>query len=141
MDDATFLEQFQTQTLPFDRWTHRAHVRVAYLYLSAHPFDTALERVRAGIKAYNAANQVPEGPYVGYHETMTHAYLRLVHTIVREYGPYENADAFIDDHPQFSKKQVLRLFYSKDRFMDPEAKTRFLEPDLAPLPEPRSGPS
>jgi len=32
---------------------------------------------------------------------------------------------------------VLRFFYTKERFMSPEAKATFLEPDLIPLPRSR----
>ena len=31
MDDTELLRHFETLTLPFDQWTHRAHVRVAFL--------------------------------------------------------------------------------------------------------------
>jgi hypothetical protein len=65
MPDAEFLARFEARTLPFAQWTHRAHVKVAFLYLRALPFGAALERTRAGIRAYNAANRVPEGPTSG----------------------------------------------------------------------------
>ena len=45
-----------------------------------------------------------------------------------------DADSFCDTHPQLMTKHVLRLFYSPQQRMHPEAKTRFIEPDLAPLP-------
>ena len=134
MDDQTLIREFETQTLPFDQWTHRTHVKVAYTYLTTFPFDEAMDRIRVGIKAYNAANDVPEGPNVGYHETMTAAWVRLIDFCIKSYGPYDSADAFFDDQPQLCKKQVLRFFYSKQRFMSPEAKTSFLEPDITPLP-------
>ena len=70
----------------------------------------------------------------GYHETMTQAWMRLVYLPLCEYGPAENADAFCEQHPQLSQKKVLRLFYSRDRFMPSAAKVGFLEPDLTPLP-------
>ena len=133
-EDAELIRRFEDLTLPFDQWTHRTHVKVAYLYLTQYPFDEALAIVRRRIQAYNAANDVPEGPTSGYHETMTHAWMRLIDVIRREYEPYASADAFFDDHPQLERRQVLRFFYSRDRFLDPEAKHRFLEPDLAPLP-------
>jgi hypothetical protein len=134
VDDETFLRRFEDRTLPFDEWTHRAHVKVAYLYLRDHPFDEALTRIRAGIQAYNAANDVPEGPLTGYHETMTHAWLRLVAVVLDEYGPAADADAFFDDHPELARRQVLRFFYSRERFTTEAAKHGFVEPDLAPLP-------
>ena len=124
-------------TLPFKQWTHRTHVKVAFLYLREHGFDEALPRVRKAIQQYNAANNVSEGPFAGYNETTTHAFLRLVATTMKAYGdamPTDTADAFCDTHPQLLSKHVLRLFYSPERRTHPDAKTRFVEPDLAPLP-------
>ena len=137
MDDADFLRRFEDRSLPFDQWTHRSHVKVAYLYLRRLPFPAALDRVRRGIKAYNAAHHVPEGPTSGYNETTTCAFMHLVAATMRAYGerfPTDNADAFCDTHPQLMTRHVLRLFYTPDRWMHPRAKTEFVEPDLAPLP-------
>ena len=137
MVDAEFLQRFEDLTLPFAQWTHRAHVKVAYLYLRAHSFDDSLARIRRGIKAYNAANDVPDGPSSGYNETTTHAFLHLVAATMRAYDdvvPTQSADAFCDAHPQLMTRHVLRLYYSPERRMHPLAKRRFVEPDLAPLP-------
>ena len=137
MDDREFLAQFESLTLPFAQWTHRAHVKVAFLYLREHEFDAALGKLRRGIRAYNAANGVPESPTSGYNETTTCAFLRLIDATMRAYGDViatPNGDAFCDAHPQLQHCHVLRLFYSPQRRMHPDAKGRFIEPDLAPLP-------
>lgn len=141
MTDSELLQRFEDCTLPFDLWTHRAHVKVAFLYLREQPFDVALEKLREGIKAYNAANDVPDGPLEGYNETTTHAFLRLVHVTMQAYGelyPTPDAETFCQTHPQILNKHVLRLFYSPERRGHPDAKTRFVEPDLTALPEVRS---
>ena len=138
MDDAELLRQFESRTLPFDQWSHRTHVKVAFLYLRDHPFDEALAKMRSGIKAYNAANNVPEGPLQGYNETTTHAFMRLIAATMSAYGdmfPTPDADRFCGTHPQLLSKFVLRLFYSPERRGHPDAKHRFVEPDLAPLPK------
>jgi len=137
MSDDQFLEQFENRTLPFDQWTHRAHVRVAFLYLRANSFEAALSKMRQGIKAYNAANNVPESPTSGYNETTTVAFLHLIAATIAAYGsefPTTTSDSFCDTHPQLMTRSALRFFYSPQRRMHPEAKTRFIEPDLAPLP-------
>jgi hypothetical protein len=134
MTDETFLQRFEACTLTHAEWNHRAHVKLAYLYLLRHSLDEAIPRVRAGIQALNAAHQTPEGPDRGYHETMTQAWLRIIHCTLSEYGPAQTADEFFDEHPQLAQKKVLRLFYSPGRFMSPQAKHEFLEPDLTPLP-------
>ncbi len=137
MDDRELLRRFEDLTLPFEQWTHRAHVKVAFLYLRALPFEEALARMRRGVMAYNAANGVKEGPQSGYNETTTHAFMRLIDAMMRAYGehfPAPDADAFCDAHPQLMSKHVLRFFYSPARRMHPESRQRFVEPDLAPLP-------
>jgi hypothetical protein len=137
MDDAQLLSQFEDLTLAFSQWTHRAHVKVAYLYLRTHPFDEALWLLRKGIKAYNAANDVPESPTSGYNETTTHAFLHLIAATMAAYGqtmPTSTADVFCDTHTQLMTRNALRFFYSPQRRMSPQAKTTFIEPDLAPLP-------
>jgi hypothetical protein len=137
MEDVELLRQWDSLELPFEQWTHRAHVRVTYLILRQLPFDSALECIRQGIRRYNAHNKVPEGPTSGYNETTTHAFVHLVAATMRAYAathPVGTADEFCDMHPQLMTKHALRLFYSPQRRMDPRAKTQFVEPDLAPLP-------
>jgi hypothetical protein len=138
MTDEEFLAAFESRTWPHAQWHHREHIKIAYLYLLRYPLDEAIARVRAGIKAFNAANQVPDGPAGGYHETMTQAWMRLVHVTLCEYGPADSADAFYEQQPQLSQKKTLRLFYTRDCFMSPGAKTEFVESDLTPLPKSRN---
>lgn len=134
LTDAELLVQFEGCTLPAERWHHAEHIRIAYLYLRRHPFPEALDRMRAGLKALNTAQAVPESLDRGYHETLTVAWLRLVHVILGEYGPAETADAFLEQHPELSQRKSLRLFYSRDRILSWQAKAEFVAPDLAPLP-------
>ena len=102
-----------------------------------NPFDEALQRLRAGIKAYNAAHNVPDTPTSGYNETTTHALLHLIAATITHYSaplPTADAEAFCDAHPQLMNKHVLRLFYTPARRMNPWAKVEFVPPDLTPLP-------
>lgn len=134
MDDETFLKQFEAAAIPRESWRHRDHIRAAYLYLRRHPLEEATNRIRASIQKLNAAHQTPETLERGYHETITQAWMRLVHCALCQFGPRATADAFLDEQSQLLSKRALLLFYSRDRLMSAEAKTRFVEPDLAPLP-------
>lgn len=137
LGDAEFLRLFETCELPFQQWTHRSHVKIAYLYLSQFRFPEALARLGPAIQRYNAANGVPESETSGYNQTTTHATLHLIAAVMRAYEkthPVHSADEFCDVHPELMSKHVLRFFYSPQRRMDPEAKKRFVEPDLAKLP-------
>ena len=136
-DDEQFMTEFAACRWPLEKWHHRDHVKLAYLYLREFGLDGASVRLPEGIRAHNARHQILESPTSGYHETMTQGWLRLVHVILCEYGPAESADAFVDAHPELLEKKSLRLFYSRDLFMSPRAKREFVEPDLAPLPRSR----
>lgn len=132
--DDDFLKQFEDRSLPHSQWRHRAHIKVAYLILGKYSFEEAVQRIRSGIQAYNAAHGIQDTPTGGYHETITQAWIRIVDTNIREYGRAESADAFIDQQTQLTEKKVLRLFYSRELIMSAAAKAQFVAPDLAPLP-------
>jgi len=134
-DDETFLEQFESTVWPKEDWHHKQHIKVAYLYLRRYPLEAAAARLREKIKAYNAAKKVEESLLNGYHETMTQAWLRLVHFTLCEYGPAENAEGFYEQNPQLSQKKILRFFYTKELFTSSTAKVEFVNPDLIPLPQ------
>ncbi len=138
MDDDTFLAQFEACTLSVEQCTHRAHVKVAWLYLRAHPLEDAIDRIRTGIKAYNTANDVADGPGMGYNETVTHAFMHIVHATMQAYGelfPVKTADEFCDIHPHLLQRSLIRIFYSPDGRPDLAAeKTRFIEPDMCDRP-------
>jgi hypothetical protein len=136
MSDDEFISAFESCTFPFAEWHHRAHVKIAYLYLRRYGLESATERLRHGIRAYNAANNVPDGPDRGYHETLTQFWLHVIHTTITQYGASGTADEFFDSHPQLSQKKNHRLFYSPGLFTSARAKVEFVPPDLAPLPSP-----
>jgi hypothetical protein len=97
-----------------------------------------MTRLRAGIKAYNAAHSVVESATGGYNETTTRAFLHLIAAVMHAYAdthPVSDSDSFCEMHPQLMSKHVLRFFYSPQRRMLPAAKTEFIDPDLAPLPK------
>jgi 8-oxo-dGTP pyrophosphatase MutT (NUDIX family) len=133
LDDAAFLVSFEDCSLPHREWNHRAHVRVAFLYLSRWGLDEALDRMRSGIQAYNAAHGVKDGPHMGYHETTTSAFMRLIDHAIRERGPYEDSHQFCERCPELLDRRVLLCYYTRDRIMQPEAQAGFVEPDVIPL--------
>lgn len=133
--DREFLELFETGRWPLERWHHGDHIRLAYLYLLGHGFDGAMERLREGIRRHNTAHGIIDAPTMGYHETMTRAWLTLVRLVVDQYGPSASGEAFVTEHPELSQKKTLRLYYSKALFMSERAKRGWVEPDLSRFPE------
>ena len=132
--DTSFLRAFEGCTLPVEEWHHRAHLKVAYLYLRALPFDQALVRARENIQRYNAATNTPETLERGYHETITVAWMRLVAFTLQEDGPARGADEFLEAQEHRLNRKALSFLYSRDRIVSWKAKAEFVEPDLSPLP-------
>ncbi len=135
-DDAAFLAAFETQSIPLADWNHRAHIRMAFTYLGGRPFEEALARIRKGIQALNRVHGTPEALDRGYHETLTVAWARVVASAIAVHGPFRDSNDFCDRNPHLLQRTLLRVFYSRDRIVSPEAKRAFVEPDLAPLPGP-----
>jgi len=129
----SLIEQFETATLPLERWRHETHVRVAYHYLTQYRLDDAIDHMRRGIQRYNAAHQIPDTIDRGYHETLTQAWLRLLHAIIVADGPFESADTMLEMHPYIRCKVLLRLFYTRERMMSTRAKQQWVEPDICSL--------
>ena len=149
LSDDEFLRQFETCTLPYVHWTHRAHLRMGYLYVTRFGLAGAIPKVTAGIRAYNKSQNIVDTPTSGYHETMTLAWLHLVAAMLAVYGPTGAVSPdgpsllppgappsleFLEAQTQLHEKKLLRLFYSRERFCSPEAKYHFVPPDLAPFP-------
>lgn len=134
MTDPEFLAAFEACTIPHEAWSHRAHIRMAYLVLRRDGLQKGLDAARAGIQKLNASQNTPEALDRGYHETITCAWMRLVDSAIRNYGPGEDFEAFAAQHPHLLCRTQLRLFYSRERIMSWEAKRGFVPPDLAALP-------
>jgi hypothetical protein len=133
MTDDEFLAAFERCNLTRADWTHAAHVRVGWLYLSkGDSFDGVLAKVREGIKRFNL--NVLDKPD-GYHETITYAFLRLIFAR-RQSGPCsEDFLTFRSKHSDLFCSKSLEKHYSKALLDSPRARLEFVLPDLAPLPE------
>ena len=81
----TFIQEFESCTLPKSRWTHHAHLVVALWYLTHHTPDETLEIVRRRIRAYNEATGTPNTDSSGYRETLTRLFLGGVAAHIAEH--------------------------------------------------------
>lgn len=140
MTDDELIDAFRRAVLPQDRWHHPEHVRVAWLTLAdSDSLEQAMDRLRDGIRRLNRSHGVeredgsPVEPGSGYHETLTRAFLTLIHARRRDGAPAPDSSAFWASNPDLAKPLLLR-HYSRERLLSAEARARFVEPDLEPLP-------
>jgi GNAT superfamily N-acetyltransferase len=133
LDDASLWGAFNHSTLPDLEWTHRSHLRVAFMHLERWGLDEAHLRMRVGIIRQNRVHGLEETPERGYHETLTRVWLALVSGARRASRGPMGSEAFVAAHPELLDKKLPLRCYSRDLLMSLRARTVFVEPDLAPL--------
>lgn len=137
MTDAEYITAFESCALTPEQWTHRAHVRMAWIYLKAgEPFEAVLSKVRQGIQRHNL---VVLGKPGGYHETITYAFLRVIKTCLR--GDLSDQDFAAETFEEFCLRQpsllssnLLKQYFSQELLASELARKEFVDPDVSPLP-------
>lgn len=125
MRDHEFVAAFEACTLPSDQFTHRAHVRLAWLYLRDTPLAGTLTRYSAGIRRY-AASLGADGKY---HETITWAYLFLIHERM-QLAPCDTFEAFAAANEDLFGP-ILDRYYSREVLASDVARATFVLPSGA----------
>jgi len=123
---AEMVRLFESCELPYERWTHRAHLAVAASYLQQYPQSQALERVRANILNYNVTRGDPKG----YHETITVLFMKLV---AREMTGNLLLHDMVNGLKDRCRVSWLLEYYSEALLWSAEARAAFVEPDRKPL--------
>jgi hypothetical protein len=125
---------FEDCTLARERWTHAAHLTVALWNLLQYDWPEAVERVRSGIKRYNAAHGILPTPTGGYHETLTIFWLRRVRSFLED-GRNEARTlvSLANGLAADADKSLPLAYYTRERLFSPEARAAWVEPDLKSL--------
>jgi hypothetical protein len=122
-------------SLPKPCWTHAAHFAAA-LWLIARRPDLNAERDMPGfIRAYNEATGVANTDTEGYHETITQASLRAARSFLREdpqRALFATCNALMAS--PLGKSGWLLQYWTKGTLFSVEARRRWVDPDLQPLP-------
>ena len=95
LEDGELVARFEACTLPAASYHHREHLRIAFAMLRGADFGVAALRFRDALRRYVAA----VGAAAKYHETLTWAYLALVHERMAE-APAVDSRAFLARHPE-----------------------------------------
>ncbi len=129
--DLDFRDRFEACDVPAADFDHRAHLRLAYVYLSEHDVDTAHQAMRAALYAFLDCNGVER---TKYHETITRAWIMAVRHFMERTPDTDSADAFIDRNPIMLDSKIMLTHYSAELLFSDEARARFQEPDKDPIP-------
>ena len=124
---ADTVRRFESCSLPYANWTHRAHLAVAVYYSRQMHYPQALDRIRNSIGLYNKTCGDPSG----YNETITIVFMRKIYSELEQ-----------QNHCQLTHEEVARLselcsvdwlyrYYSPDLIWSTKAKQQWLPPDRA----------
>jgi hypothetical protein len=124
------LRQFEDCSLPLERLRHRAHIQIAFLYLRRHPVLDVLSRFPENLKRYAATH----GQAVLYHETITWAYILLIHERMKRAGGPQTWEQFASNNSDLLtwSDSILKQYYRDETLSSDLARKIFLLPDKAP---------
>jgi len=124
------LRQFEDCSLPLERLRHAAHIQIAFLYLRSHPVLDVLARFPQALKRY-AATHGQEGLY---HETITWAYILLIHERMQRAGHAQSWTEFKLANPDLLvwADSILKQYYRAETLSSGLAREIFLFPDKTP---------
>lgn len=122
----TLLAQLEAGTLPAGGFHHADHVRAAWECLRSGSLLEAIERFSRALRAYAAAKGKPER----YHETVTWAYLLIMHDRMarRPGASWEDFSAHNRDLFE-AGNEVLLDYYRQETLQSELARRVFLMPD------------
>lgn len=121
MNDQQFLEALESCSLAPVAFSHREHVRAAYLYLERLPFGAAIDRMRTTLQRYTASLGCSDR----YHETLTVAFMCLVNAH-RQRGTSSDWPAFARLNPELFDSSLLRQYYEPATLASSLARTTFV---------------
>lgn len=130
--DRDFRISFEQCTFPPAAFDHRAHVRLAYVYLVEHDTEASHRLLRNALLNFLAHNQVPASKY---HETMTRAWIMAVRHFMESPQSYASADDFIAHNPVLLDSKIMLSHYSAEVLFSEEARARFVQPDIEAIPQ------
>ena len=130
LDDRSFRSAFEACTVEPSDFDHRAHVRLAYVYVVESGVEVAVERMRAALQNFIAHNSIPRSKF---HETITRAWVLAVRHFMNKSASTSGAD-FIAKNPDLLDSKIMLTHYSASVLFSSDARASFVEPDLEPIP-------
>jgi hypothetical protein len=130
-DDRRFCAEFAACRMDPSAFGHRAHIRLAYIYLAEHDADTALTLMRSALLAFIEHHKIPVAKY---HETLTQAWILAVRHFMAISPDSESSASFIAGNPRLLDSKIMLTHYSTEVLFSPEARARFVEPNLELIP-------
>jgi hypothetical protein len=130
MEDQAFIAAFEAGTLPAEGFRHRDHVRLAWLYLLERPLLPAIDAFSAALRRFTRKH----GAEHRYHETVTWAYMVLIHERLARDGRERSWEEFAAlNGDLFDRREpILNRYYTEATLSADLARRVFVLPDRGP---------
>ena len=131
MNERDFVGAFEACTIAAGDFHHADHVRLAWIYLREHRLIEAIERFTTSLQRFACHHGAPGL----YHETITWAYLLLIHERMQRDGAPKDWDSFRAANPDLfdRKPSLLDRYYAPGTLNSDLARRIFVLPDAAPV--------
>jgi hypothetical protein len=127
MTDEQTIAAFEQSLAPGGAFHHEDHVRVAFAYLGQYPFLEALKKFTAALKRFAEAQGKPQL----YHQTITWAYLVLIHERMARAGRRQEWEAFAAENSDLLvwRGGIVQRRYREETLASELAREVFVLPD------------
>lgn len=127
LTDQELIVQFENAAISPDSFHHADHVHTAFAYLRQYSVLEALEKFPAALQRFAKHHGKPNL----YHQTITWAYLLLIHERIARTGKPQTWDDFARANPDLLawKNGILTKYYSEGTLQSDLAKRLFIFPD------------
>jgi ADP-ribosylation factor protein 1 len=131
VDDDEFLKQFESCTLT--HWSHKTHLRMAWLYLIRDGRRVGLNKIFDGIKHFIQNSQVSRK--TTFHFTMTYFWIQMIDLAIAQSPKDIHFEEFLRINPHLLNGGLFLEYYKKETMLNnPIARQEMVLPDIKPLP-------
>ena len=122
------IEKFASGTINRKNWGHPEHLILAYHFSLNNEFETALNKMRAGIFNLLRAFKVDLEKEMPYHETLTVFWMKSINEFSKDKKGYsvETINELVSKYD----KNYPSKFCSKNLLFSEKARKTYVEPDL-----------
>lgn len=129
LSDQDVLLAFEACQLDPAKFHHDDHIRLAWLCVQRYGAHEAEKKLLDGLRRFAQRAGVPQK----FMYTTTVAWTRLVVAAQANNPTAISFSEWIRSHPQLLDRKLLANYYSPGRLETEEARSGWVEPDLAPL--------
>ncbi len=129
MDEKEFLKKIEDLSLPADKFNHRGHLWLGWLYIRDNDLGVASQKLNTGIKKFAKSL----GAHGKFHYTLTTTFACAIKSRFRN---NETFDEFLNSNQDFVSEamKIIGTHYSSELLGIDEAKRGLVRPDKKPFP-------